>query len=163
MILILLGCVSVANNKNYERHHVSGPFAQNLFTAMIVQTSMRYSTFAASGNAGSLHRLWLSRQRELHCDHRERCDHTGLPSPSESRPRSVATWEGYTVITSDSPEMSDYVYEEDSRTSDNSDVFSCGAFQEPRGGAGGTSVKPQYVYGCYGPLTSRPLYEPPPM
>jgi len=154
------------------------------FWAMICETSMRYSSFALSEGARNLHRLQLSAQRERQRrDNNRRCGHNSEPSiqPSGENqcPSSLCTWEG-DGVTNFTSELEDSRGLEQSWSAEldfKVKFASASSFcteimeephvgQDPRSppetglGSGGTPVEPQYWYGCYGPLTATPVYDP---
>ena len=145
---------------------------------------MRYSSFALSDGARNLHRLQLSTQRERQCrDNNKRRGHNSEPSIESSGrnrcPPCVDTQEGDSV-TNFTSEFEDSRELEQSwraeldfkvKFASSSSVYTeiteeAHAGQDPRSlpetnlDARGTPVEPQYLYGCYGPLTARPVYDP---
>ena len=146
----------------------------------MIFTSSRYSSFALSDNARTLHQLWLSRQRETqHSDHdRQRRRDKMKPSlqhsscAGQSGPPSDAIWEGESMTHFDS-EMQDSRDLQPSWSSAVNADHQIGSFSEmctesildPHDGedpdplfdqnldAGRTPVVPRYAwYGCYGTL-----------
>ena len=145
---------------------------------------MRYSSFALSDGARNLHRLQLSTQRDRQRrDNNKRRGHYSEPSiqsfGGNRCPPCVCTQEGDSV-TSFTSELEDSRGLEQSWSAEldfevtfaSSSSVCTEIMQEPHAGqdprsppetnldARVTPVEPQYWYGCYGPLTARPVYEP---
>ena len=153
---------------------------------MYCDSSLRYASFALSGGARDLHRLWLSKQRKgQHRDDKKRLGHKTDPSmqrfscDGKSAGASDASWEGNSSFASEVPYSRDFQPSWSAVTnvahkSEGSFVVCTETYQEPHDGedtpsipdqnlgGGGTHVEPQYWYGCYGPQTNRPVFDPTP-